>query len=265
MRLGFNTVLFGGHPLETAFRWARACGYDGVELSAIDGMSEHLVLDRADECVAEIAALRDRYDLELLAIEQPSQDPARMEVALRTAARLGVPVVNCGPGGKSGDDDSLAESIASLRRLAEMAARHGVTLCTKAHVGAAIHDTPTTLRALAEIDSPAFGVDLDPSHLHRAGEDAVEALGAIVGRLKHVHVRDCRGRQKGPGSPQEQANGRGDIDLLGFFRTLKEHGYAGPVNLEVIGARGCDEAACAAIAAEARGHMQACLQACGER
>jgi sugar phosphate isomerase/epimerase len=263
MRLGFNTVLFGGHPLETAFRWASACGYDGVELSAIDGMSEHLVLERADACVAEINELRRKYGLELLAIEQPSQDPERMEVTFRTAKMLGVPVVNCGPGGKSGDEESLMQSIASLQRLAEAAGRHGLVLCTKAHVGAAIHDTPTTLRALAEIDSPAFGIDLDPSHVHRAGEDAVAAVGAVIDRLRHVHVRDCKGRQKGPGTPQDQANGRGDIDLLGIFRTLHEHGYAGPVDLEVIGARACDEASCVAIAAEARGHMRACLQACG--
>ena len=46
MKLGVNSVLFGGHDLETAFKYAQVCGYDGIELSAIDGMSEHLVLDR---------------------------------------------------------------------------------------------------------------------------------------------------------------------------------------------------------------------------
>jgi hypothetical protein len=37
------------------------------------------------------------------------------------------------------------------------------------------------------------------------------------------------------------------------------------VDLEVIGAKDYELAACVAIAAEARGHMQACLQACGAR
>ncbi len=46
MKLGANSVLFGGYPLETAFRYLALAGYDGIELSAIDGMSEHLVLDR---------------------------------------------------------------------------------------------------------------------------------------------------------------------------------------------------------------------------
>jgi sugar phosphate isomerase/epimerase len=62
-----------------------------------------------------------------------------------------------------------------------------------------------------------------------------------------------------------QANGRGDIDLLGYIRVLHESGYAGPVDLEIIGAKAYDIARCVAIAAESRGHMQACLQACGAK
>jgi hypothetical protein len=46
---------------------------------------------------------------------------------------------------------------------------------------------------------------------------------------------------------------------------LHENGYAGPVDLEVIGAKDYDVTQCAVIAAETRGHMQACLQACGAR
>jgi sugar phosphate isomerase/epimerase len=62
-----------------------------------------------------------------------------------------------------------------------------------------------------------------------------------------------------------QANGRGDIDLLGFIHTLHKNGYDGAINLEVIGAKAFDLPACVAIAAESRGHLQACLQACGAR
>ena len=39
MKLGINSVLFGGHDLQTAFHYAQLCGYDGIELSAIDGIS----------------------------------------------------------------------------------------------------------------------------------------------------------------------------------------------------------------------------------
>lgn len=265
MKLGANSVLFGGFDLRTAFEQVARAGYDGIELSAIDGMSEHLVLGRWREIAPEIKALSGEFGLELLAMEQPSQDLEKMETAFQAAADIGVPIVNCGPGGKSGDEASLQQSIESLGRLAARAESYGVTLCVKAHVGASIYNTPTTLRAMEAIASPAFGIDMDPSHIWRAGEDPVEAIAAVISRVKHVHIRDCKGRQQNPGKPENQANGRGDINLVGYIRVLHENGYAGPVDLEIIGAKDYELVQCAVIAAESRGHMQACLQACGAR
>jgi len=265
MKLGGNSVLFGGYDMETAFRCLAMAGYDGIELSAIDGMSEHLVLGRWREVGPEIKRLSAEFGLELLAMEQPSQDPLTMETAFQAAAEIGIPIVNCGPGGTSGNEESLQMSIDSLGSLARMAERYGVTLCVKAHVGAAIDNTPTTLQVMAALDSPNFGIDMDPSHIHRAGENPVDALKAVVSRVKHIHIRDCKGMQKGPGKPEMQANGRGDIDLLGYIRVLAEHGYDGPVDLEIIGAKDYSLEHCCTIAAESRGHMQACLQACGAR
>ena len=265
MKLGANSVLFGGFDIEAAFKHIAMAGYDGIEISAIDGMSEHLVLDRWREIAPEIKRLAREYGLELLAMEQPSQDPVKMEQAFQAAVEIGIPIVNCGPGGKSGDEASLQQSIESLGKLAEMAGRYGVTLCVKAHVGAAIYNTPTTLRLMEAITSPALGIDMDPSHIHRAGESPVEAIAAVISRVKHVHIRDCKGRQQGPGKPEDQANGRGDIDLVGYIRVLHENGYSGPLDLEIIGAKDYSLLQCSIIAAEARGHMQACLQACGAR
>lgn len=265
MKLGANSVLFGGYSMETAFKYLAMAGYDGIELSAIDGMSEHLVLDRWQEIAPNIKRLAKEYNLQLLAMEQPSQDPAKMERAFQAAVEIGIPIVNCGPGGKSDDEETLQQSIESLGRLSEMAEKYGVTLCVKAHVGASIYNTPTTLRAMEAISSPAFGIDMDPSHIWRAGENPVEAIAAVISRVKHVHIRDCKGRQQSPGKPEDQANGRGDIDLVGYIRVLHENGYTGPLNLEIIGAKDYSLEQCCIIAAESRGHMQACLQACGAR
>ena len=265
MKLGANSVLFGGFDMKTAFEQIAMAGYDGIELSAIGGMSEHLVLERWREVAPEIKQLATEYGLELLAMEQPSQDADKMEQAMEAAVEIGVPIINCGPGGKSGDAESLQQSIDSLGRLATMADKYGVTLCVKAHVGASIDNTPTTLQLMQAISSPAFGIDMDPSHIYRAGENPVEAIAAVISRVKHVHIRDCKGRQQNPGKPEDQANGRGDIDLVGYIRVLHENGYNGPLDLEVIGAKNYSLVQCSMIAAESRGHMQACLQACGAR
>lgn len=265
MKLGFNSVLFGGHDLKAAFKCAAAAAYDGIEISAIDGMSEHLVLSRWRDCAPYIKELTKQYGVPILAMEQPSQDLNTMEAAYQAAVEIGCPIINCGPGGVMNDEATLQQSINNLGRLADRAQYYGVTLCVKAHVGAAMWNTPTTLQVLKAINQPSFGLDMDPSHIWRANENPVDALSAVIGRIRHVHVRDCFGRQQNPGIPEMQTNGRGDIDLFGFFRVLHENSYRGPVNLEIIGAKDYEEMRCTIIAAEARGHMQACLQACGAR
>ncbi|MBN2048081.1 MAG: sugar phosphate isomerase/epimerase [Anaerolineaceae bacterium] len=266
MKLGANSVLFGGYDLETAFKTIAMAGYDGIELSAINGMSEHLVLDRWQEDAGLIKELSKTYGLELLAMEQPnSRDAEVMEKAMQAAVEIGIPIINTGPGGKSDVEEEFQKMIDAIGEMSLMAERYGVTLCMKAHVGASMYNTPTTLRVMEAITSPAFGVDMDPSHIHRGNENPVEAIASIISRVKHVHIRDCQGRQHFPGTPPNQANGRGDIDLVGYIRVLHENGYTGPLDLEVIGAKELDLVQCAVIAAESRGHMQACLQACGAR
>src|SRR3954447_23435097 len=93
MKLGVNSVLFGGHDLDTAFKYTQLCGYDGIELSAIDGMSEHLVLDRWRELAPQIKQLAQQYNLPILAMEQPSQDAAKMELAFQAAGEIGIPII----------------------------------------------------------------------------------------------------------------------------------------------------------------------------
>ncbi|MEM7029650.1 MAG: sugar phosphate isomerase/epimerase [Chloroflexota bacterium] len=267
MKLGANSVLFGGFDMETAFKYTALAGYDGIELAALPGMAQHLLPDNWKETAAEAKRLGEMYNLELLAMEQVSQDPTIMEGAMQAAVDAGIPIINVGPGGKSDDEETFQQSVDSLGNLSKMAEKYGVMLCMKAHVGAAVYNTPTTLRMMEAISSPNFGIDMDPSHIHRADENPVDAIAAVVSRVKHVHIRDCKGRQQGPGNPEDQANGRGDIDLVGYIRVLHENGYTGPLNLEVIGtkAQGHSLEHCCIIAAESRGHMQACLQAAGAR
>ena len=267
--LGANTVLFAGYDLETALGHIALAGYEGAELSAIQGMCEHLVLDDWRSRAGRIRDLAGEHGLALTAMEVARLDEERLQKACEAAAALGIPVVNVGPGGKAGSEEDLSRQIDLLGAMAGRAHDHGVVLCVKAHVGQSIHDTPTTLRAMAAIDSPGFGIDLDPSHIFRArgGEDVVEALGAVIPRVRHVHIRDCpagaRATEGPPGAPEEQACGRGAIDLAGCLRLLLEAPADIPVNLEIIGAGEYELPRVAAIAAESRGYLNACLRAAG--
>lgn len=265
MKLGVNSVLFQAFDFPTAARHIALAGYDGIEVSAIKGMCEHLVLERWREQADEVRRAAADDGLALLSMEVASLDEARLAAAFEAAEALGIPVVNVGPGGTRGNPQDFDRAIDLLTRMSGEAVRRGITLCVKAHVGACIHDTPTTLEAMRRIPGPGFGIDMDPSHIHRAGEDPAAALREVISRVRHVHIRDCKGRGPGPGSPADQACGRGDIDLAAYCRVMTEAGYEGPVCLEVIGAGKLTLAEASIIAAESYGYLNACLKALGRR
>ncbi len=263
IKIGVNSVLFAGCDFATAARHIRLAGYDGVEISAIKGMCEHLDLDRWRSQAAELKAVVEDNGLEFLAMEEAALDEERLMKAFEAGAELGIPVVNIGPGGQSGSEDDFERQTDLMAKLAREAEGFGVILCVKAHVGACIYNTETTLRAMRKISSPAFGIDMDPSHVYRAGEDPAEALPQVLSRTRHIHIRDCKGRGPSPGSPAEQTCGRGDIDLVGYCRAMVEGGYSGPVDLEVIGAGDLTLPEVAMIAAESRGYLRAVMERVG--
>jgi sugar phosphate isomerase/epimerase len=267
--LGVNTVLFGSHPLRVAMQQIRWCGYAGAEISALDGLGafgnplgEHLHLANWRDDVSAIEAAGEEFGLPLTAMEVGPLNEDRVLRAFEAAAVLRIPIVNIGPSGKSGSGADLNACIDRMAKLAREAESFGVTLCVKAHIGSAMHNTETTLEAMRQIPSPAFGIDMDPSHIHRGGEVPKEALRAVLSRVRHVHIRDS-GPGPAPGPAEQQACGRADIDLLGYCKVLVEGGYDGPVNLEVIGASDYDASRAALIAAESYGYLNACLRACG--
>ncbi len=265
IKLGVNSVLFQGHDLATAMKYIAWAGYDGIELSAIKGMCEHLDLDNWRAQADTIKSLAAEHKLAILSSEVASLDEDRLTKAFEAGQAIGIPVINVGPGGKSDVEEDLVRQIDTIGKMADKAAKYGVTLCCKAHVGGSIYNTPTTLRAMQRIASPAFGVDMDPSHIYRAGEKPEKALPAVISRVKHIHIRDCKGKGPSPGEARDQACGRGEIDLFGYCKAMVKGKYDGPVCLEIIGAGNYELGQRAVIAAESYGYVNACLKALGGR
>ncbi len=263
VKLAVNSVLLRGVDFQTAVHTIAAAGYDGIEIAAIKGMCEHLDLSRWQEQVAAYRTLVAEAGLAWVAMEVGSPDPGRVQQALDAAQALGIPTVTIGPGGKSDDAEEWRHMLDRLQRLGEMADAAGVNLAVKAHIGQSMYNTPTTIEVLSQVTSPHFGVDLDPSHLFRSGEDPANAARAVMGRIHHVHIRDCKRGAKGPGPVTEQICGRGDIDLEKFCAALVAGGYQAALTLEVIGVRDEEPALLGMLAAENRGYLRALLRRIG--
>jgi sugar phosphate isomerase/epimerase len=263
MRLGCNTVLFAGADLATALRQIAGAGYRYVELAAIKPMCEHLSPDLDPAGLQEVRRMLADHGLEVTAMEVGKPDRARLEQLFGLAGELGVPIVNIGSGGVTGDEESTREAIAQIGELARLAGRHGVRLAVKPHVGQAIYNSATALRLMDEVREPALGLNFDPSHLFRADENPEDVATHWGARIATSHFRDCASRAQQVGPPETQIPGRGIVDIPATLRALREAGYAGPLNLEVIGAKEYDLARAMGIAAESRGYLHRCLQEVG--
>ena len=260
MQLGCNTVLFSTVDLATALTHIAWAGYQHVELAAVAGMCEHVSPAFDPAGVREVRRMLADQGLEATAMEAATTDRTRLEALFGLAGELGVPVVNVGSGGITGDDESTRQAIAHIRELAGLAGRYGVRLAVKPHVGQAIYNGATALRLMDAVREPALGLNFDPSHLFRAGEEPQEIAQRWGAHIITAHFRDCPHRGQGPGRPEEQIPGRGIVDIPATLRALDAIGYAGPLNLEVIGATEYPLSRAMGIAAEARGYLHRCLQ-----
>lgn len=258
MQLGMNTVIFGASDLATALQHVAYAGYENVELAAIKGMAEHVSLESDAQQIRDLLA---QFNLKPTAMEAATQERERLQGLLHLAAQIGIPIVNIGSGGKTGDEDSTLEAIERVRDFARMAGDAGVKLAVKPHVGQAIHNAQTGVRLMQEVDEPALGLNFDPSHLARADDDPAQVAPLWGDKIITSHFRDCPVRVPGPpGTPEQQIPGRGALDLPGILRALKGINYGGPLNLEVIGAQGYELSRAMGIAAESRGYLRRCLQ-----
>ncbi len=256
MKLGCNTIIFGGADLAAALDGIAWAGYEFVELAAVRGMCEHVPADADADAIRRMLA---DAGLTATAMEGASVDPARVEELCALAERLGVPLLNIGSGGASGDEETTKAAIENIGALAEIAGRHGVRLAVKPHVGQAIYNGATALRLMDEVRHPALGLNFDPSHLYRADEDPPEVARRWAGKIITSHFRDCASRERQVGPPPTQIPGRGAIDLPATLAALAES-HDGPVNLEIIGAAAYPLHRAASIAAESRGYLGRCLE-----
>ena len=257
---GCNTILFGSADLATAIQHIAWAGYRYVELAAVQGMCEHVGPDLDAAGRANVKRLLAEHGLEATAMEAATTDRARIERIFELAVDLDIRIVNIGSGGKTGDEPSTRAAIDHIGTLAALAGQHGLRLAVKPHVGQAIYNGGTALRLMDEVREPALGLNFDPSHLFRAGEEPPDVARRWAGKIVTSHFRDCASREQQVGPPETQIPGRGIVDLPATLRALKETGYDGPLNLEVIGAKNYPVSRAMGIAAESRGYVHRCLQ-----
>ena len=211
-------------------RFAKACGYDAVELRATQ--------ITADTTLEEVEGFR------------------------KVADELGMDVSCCMPPGITADEEGLkrleefiplAETLRCevlkvwvgdaewLKEACDLLKPHRMTLIVQTHTGGPFETVDSCLEMIAKIGRDNFGLQYDPANLFVArqdyGEEAVKRLGKHIVQLSVQNVRPAE-----PDEPDVMEEGGfyytrcllGDprgLDYESVFRGLKAIGFDGYVVL----------------------------------
>jgi sugar phosphate isomerase/epimerase len=123
-----------------------------------------------------------------------------------------------------------------LRRVGEIAKKHGVTVVLETHpdlgVNAANH-----LETMRRVNHPNVRVNFDTGNItfYNQGTDAVTELKKIIDYVATVELKDHTGQYKVWNFP---ALGQGVVDFPAVLKVLEEHHFTGPITMEVEGVKG---------------------------
>lgn len=276
MHLGFVSAILPELSLDEVLAFAAAEGFRTVEVMCWPvGAAErkyagvtHIDVNTLTKTAAEdILASCARHGVGISGLgyypNMLDPDPAVSEPAIAqfkkiivAAPLLGLRTVNgfVGRDWTRSVDDNWPRFLQVWKPIVQLAEEHGVRIgienCPMLFTrdewpgGKNLLTTPAIWRrAFADIGSPAFGLNYDPSHFVLQDMDPVGPLSEFRDRLFHLHAKDVKidraalaevGRFDFPLRwHQPRIPGYGDIDWARFMAEVTRVGYDGPVCIEV--------------------------------
>lgn len=245
LSLGFSLYGMKTLPLNEALKTCAEIGYSNVELALNAGfLTEPKVFTKAAraEAVAQLKALKLDLPCLMVNISLTADDKAHA-LALQSIAEAAdlardmnpatPPIIETVCGGKPATWEQQKAGMAErLQSWAETAEKAKTTIAIKAHVGSAVNSPERLLWLLEQVKSPAIQITYDYSHFELQGIDMEESMKLLLPRTKFIHVKDATGD---PAKFQFLLPGEGRTDYVKYFTALKQHGYQGPVVVEVSG------------------------------
>jgi sugar phosphate isomerase/epimerase len=276
MRIGFVSAIVPELTLEELFVFAAEAGFSCVEVMCwppgraerrYAGVTHLDVTAWSPEVVRHVHDLMGRFGVRISGLgyypNPLAADGAEAKAAVEhlhrvidAAADLGLAVVNSFAGRDPGRtvEENWPRFLEVWRPLVRHAEDRGVRIgienCPMLFSadewpgGKNLATSPAIWRRMfADIPSPSFGLNYDPSHLVWQGIDHLAPLAEFRDRLVHVHAKDARIDRAALDAHGVLAYpklwhtpklpGLGDIRWGAFIAALGDAGYDGPIAIEV--------------------------------
>ena len=237
-------------PSDKVVKTLKDLGYDGIEwttahFSAADPAKARRAVEQTREAGLEVSRIMAHEDFVCLDRRERERRIDGVVGIVQLAGELGVPSVGSMTGPAPWDPKApripadIAEGEAwemaldAHRRIARAAELSGTTISSEGVFGMLAHDFYSHRYLLDRIDSPALGVNFDPSHGILSGNFDIGWLIDQWGeRILHCHLKDAVGISQRPGEFIFPLLGEGRVDWTAFFQGLERRGYDGFASVE---------------------------------
>ena len=125
-------------------------------------------------------------------------------------------------------NQNYEDYVVAVQACAKACEAAGVTMTVEPHPGRYLANTDGALRLLEHVNSPAMGINFDPSHTFPIGDFPNISVYRLNKHIKHIHASDNDAVTNVHWRP-----GMGKIDWQAMFDALKDVGYDGVVSIEL--------------------------------
>jgi sugar phosphate isomerase/epimerase len=211
-------------------------GYSGVG---------HIFLDKVEERIKTLDASGLRLFQITMAVDvapgKTPYDAARFKEVCALIKGRQVQFDLLVNGMKPSDPSGDARAVEILREMSDQARESGAQLLLYPHQNSWIERIEDSIRVADKVDRPNVGVMFNLCHWLRVDKsrDYKPLLKQAMPRLWAVSINGADDLDDKPGwSRYIQPLDKGNFDVAGFLRTLRELGYTGPVGLQCYGIGG---------------------------
>ncbi len=233
--LAGHTNSYHTYSLDESLNGIANAGFKYVELSAVQGWTEHAPLGASDAQIAEIKAKLDRLGLRPASLSGHSDltTAGGVEVgkkAVDLCQKFGITLLNTAIGGHYSEDEDKDAFMGHIHELADYAAERGIVIGLEVH-GDIMATGKMSVPLIKEIGRDNVGINYDTANCVFYGDvQAVDDLRYALPHLVHVHLKDKIGGARVWNFP---GVGEGEIDFGPILHILEESGYNGPLSVEI--------------------------------
>lgn len=246
MHAGYYSTMLSHLPLAEAAAAVAKAGYshlaingDGIPSRFSPHMTPEMSLDRCRELAA---AVRDAglsipamsVNFYFFAKDEAERQRGLSHVGamIDRAAAAGIDYVHLCSGKPSpghGEAEMFPLFVETLRSVLERARDKGIDVGLESCAPQMYPQCGRYLELAEALRPLELAVNFDPSHFQVIGEDPIEAVHRLAPLIRHVHIKDAKGRLPAFSFPPL---GEGEIDFPALVAALRAIGYDGALTIE---------------------------------